>query len=161
MRNKGFALSKLPPTEAAASQHSLRVWAQVLKWNLKKIELQKFGWEMKNDAWYPVKLPKTQNLVPDDILKDLSCKCQTDCSKKTCGCVKHGLKCSEFCINCYEHNCKNTDEPRTDTVNINEIDDDTDEQPINMEAYKKNMNAFDEYVNKVNTLPNFNFSPLR
>lgn len=100
MRNKSFELSKLPPTESAASQHSLRAWAQVLTWKKIKVDVDKSGWEIKEDSWYPLKLGKHQKLIPEEILKDLSCKCLTDCSKKTCGCFKHGLKSSEFCLNC-------------------------------------------------------------
>ena len=45
-----------------------------------------------------------RNLVPDDILKIIRCKCLKNC-KSNCGWIKHGLKCSEFCVSCRGENC--------------------------------------------------------
>ena len=137
IKNKTFTLAKLPPTEAAASQHSLRVHAQILKWQLKTIDLTKYGWEIKDDMLGPVQLEKNQKLIPDDILKDISCKCTKVCKKK-CGCVKHGLKCSEFCVNCFGKNCSNCETPVVPSnVSLDELSDDfeSDEAFIMIQMY--------------------------
>lgn len=127
IRKKTFTISKLPPTEAAASQHSLRVHTQILKWFQKTIDINKSGWEIKDGVWFPTKLPKNHKLIPDEILKDIRCTCTKGC-KKNCGCVANGLKCSEFCTHCFGKNCSNSfqdvafDEPNESEI-VDVLDD--------------------------------------
>lgn len=119
IRTKSFKIAKLPPTESAAAQHSLRVYLQIMKWMNINTDLEAevetefdptaWGWELKNDQLYPRTISPEDKLIPDDILQFISCSCRssTNCLKN-CGCVKNGLKCSEYCKNCIGLNCKNS-----------------------------------------------------
>ncbi|KYN17134.1 hypothetical protein ALC57_10589, partial [Trachymyrmex cornetzi] len=48
------------------------------------------------------------DLIPQELLKCISCNCESGCNNQRCGCRKHGLKCTNLCSNCHE-NCSNTD----------------------------------------------------
>lgn len=38
--------------------------------------------------------------IPDDLLKTISCSCETSCVGNRCGCLKHGMRCTDLCIKC-------------------------------------------------------------
>ena len=42
-------------------------------------------------------------MIPEKLLKNISCSCESGCNKQRCGCRKHGLKCTNLCINCQEN----------------------------------------------------------
>jgi len=55
-----FNLATLPPTSAAASQHSFRVYLQVQQWLGNNLDPTEWGWFMKEGRLHPVPstLPK-------------------------------------------------------------------------------------------------------
>jgi len=72
------------------------------------------------------KLTGDDKFVPDDILKNVSCKCTKNCGK-SCGCVKNGLKCSEYCSNCFGRNCENS-LPSEQDIFEDELDEEEEEK---------------------------------
>ena len=108
VRKLSFSITSLPPTESAGGQHSLRVYCQIMKWKMKKIQVTEWGWEMKDNEFHPTMLSKDMKPVPNNILKIISCKCESRCAGN-CGCVKNNLKCSEYCANCLGKNCNNSE----------------------------------------------------
>lgn len=101
-----FRLGALPPTTAAARQHSLRAYHQVQQWlNVVRDPLQ-FGWKREGGNL----LQRTSNLpaAPPELLHITSCSCKDECNKN-CECRKSGLKCSTLCSYCSGHACMNKD----------------------------------------------------
>lgn len=97
-------IASLPPSAAAARQHSLRVYHQVQQWLGVEKNPEEWGWKKLKTGLAPVTslLPP----APDDLLKLVSCKCTINC-QRSCGCRKAGLNCSTLCLNC-ENSCDNT-----------------------------------------------------
>lgn len=114
---KNFSLVLLPPTESAAAQHCFRTYYQVQQWLGKELDPKDWGWHMKQNGLEPIQT--NDILLPDSLLKIISCKCAKDCTK-SCGCVKHGLKCSEYCANCSGQTCNNA---HIDLGNVEEEND--------------------------------------
>ena len=83
-----------------------------------------WGWKFMSNMYKPVFVDG--NLVPDDILKIIRCKCLKNC-KSNCGCVKRGLKCSEFCVRCRGENCLNKQET-TELTEENEDEGEADDE---------------------------------
>lgn len=114
--------SSLPPSPRAAFFHGLRVFHQLKVWKSlsnNDIEPCKWGWEMKDDCFYPIMTD--QEPGPQNLLKVVRCSCKNSCNNR-CSCIKAGLKCSSFCKWCLENNCSNV---------VDEIsDDDNEELPI-------------------------------
>lgn len=115
-------IASLPPTEAAARQHSLRVYFQVQQWLSGQTTLDEqqrdpneWGWKKTRSGLVPV--PTTLNPAPDSILRHISCKCKKGC-QRNCGCRKAGLHCSPICTSC-EGLCENV-EPPEDSIDIDE-----------------------------------------
>lgn len=108
-------LASLPPTEAAAQQHSLRVYFQVQQWLGNEKDPEQWGWKKTKDGLEPV--TTLQPPAPQAVLKLISCKCKKTC-QKNCGCKKAGLKCSNMCVNC-ESSCNN--------MPLTEIEEDKDD----------------------------------
>lgn len=97
----------LPPTESAAKQHLFRVYFQVQQWFGNTMDPTNWGWEIKEDKLQPTYT--NDLLVPENILRDISCRCVKACTK-VCSCVKHGLKCTDYCSGCHGKTCKNSEE---------------------------------------------------
>lgn len=95
----------LPPTEAAAKFHCLRVFYTVQEWLGNKLNPLNHGWVEKNCIYRPV----TTNLpsAPLDILTNIRCGCKGDCNSNRCSCFKAGLKCSAACKVCAGNSCSN------------------------------------------------------
>ena len=102
-RNK-FNLASLPPTAAAARQHSLRTYHQVQTWIGNYKNPEEWGWKRSKTGLTPVRT--TKDPAPEVLLKSISCKCKKGCSL-TCGCRKAGLNCSVICIYCNGQACIN------------------------------------------------------
>ena len=49
--------------------------------------------------------------IPESLLKIVFCSCKGNCTKQSCGCRKHGLKCTEIFKNCHGQSCENDDKP--------------------------------------------------
>lgn len=138
-KQKTFNLATLPPTESATNLHSYRVYYQVQMWLGNTLNPLDWGWKIHDNTLVPVYVESP--LVPDDILKNISCKCTGEC-KKSCGCVKHGLRCSDFCKNCRGQTCKNYQTFKVSVDdNINEMNelDPIDKVPDNDESNELQM----------------------
>ena len=96
--------TSLPPTSAAALQHSLRVYHQIQTWLEKDLDATEWGWKIKDGNYVPVtsKLP----VAPENILKIIYCNCKTGCKKNQCSCLKNGILCGPGCLSCID-NCEN------------------------------------------------------
>ena len=99
--------NKLPPTESACDEHSLRVYFQCLVWKLLEqfpADPVSFGWKLENGVYAPItsKMP----CAPPDLLNFVRCKCKTGCTSNLCSCRKHGLSCVAACKNC-RGDCEN------------------------------------------------------
>ncbi|GBO28443.1 hypothetical protein AVEN_103963-1 [Araneus ventricosus] len=116
--NKSSNMASLPPTEAAAHQHSLRVYHQIQHWLGNKKRPEDWGWERTISGLQPVKT--LQPPAPDSILRKISCKCKKGCTGN-CSCRKSRLFCSVLCLHCWD-NCINR--------KIQVINSDDDDEPI-------------------------------
>lgn len=96
-------LLTLPPSEAAAREHSFRAYHQIQMW-LENDKLPvEWGWHVKNDLLLPI--PLKGPLIPEILLNLISCNCTKGCTA-SCGCRKHGLKCSMICGYCKGNSCQ-------------------------------------------------------
>lgn len=112
-RKNSFKLEKLPPTTGAATQHSYRAYFQLQNWLGNKLNATKWGWNEVLINNSKVLMPRYTNIpmLPEQLLKTISCGCNGDCSKNNCGCRKHGLKCTDLCTKCQDSgNCCNMQE---------------------------------------------------
>ena len=102
--NAALDSTSLPPTSAAAYQHSLRAYHQIQSWCENFVDPVGWGWKQKEDFYLPV----TSDLpaAPAEIMEILYCNCKTGCKQQQCSCVKHGIRCGPGCTNCIE-NCEN------------------------------------------------------
>lgn len=98
----------LPPTSAAASFHSMRVYLQTQVWisESQSIDPLNWGWEEKHGHFVPIKTNVSP--APDKLLKVIHCKCKTNCDRKNCSCRKHGLECTFACVECKGVSCSNS-----------------------------------------------------
>ena len=109
-------LASLPPTSAAAKEHSMRVYHQVQQWLGCDIPPTEWGWDLVDGQLYPTLTRKRP--APDTLLNLISCNCKTECERR-CGCRKAGIQCSPLCGQCRGGGCSNSEKPDTDE----EVDD--------------------------------------
>ncbi|KYN02063.1 hypothetical protein ALC62_07132 [Cyphomyrmex costatus] len=104
-----FKLEKIPPTTGAAIQFSKRAYFQLQKWlGNDEINATLWGWKQVIVNNQQILMPRfTEDpVIPEDLLRIISCNCgNSDCSTKSCGCRKLGLKCTEFCQSCPNDDC--------------------------------------------------------
>jgi hypothetical protein len=115
--NNNFQLAALPPTSAAAKQHSFRVFHQVQLW--RGVHLPETGWGWKlvcGNNLFPI--ATEEPVAPDFLLKLIFCSCKAGCSK-ACRCRKAGLSCTAMCGHCRGLSCTNC----ADTLTSFEDDD--------------------------------------
>ena len=103
MTKSKFNLACLPPTTAAAREHSFRTFHQVQTWMGYVMPAESWGWKQTANGLMPVTTVK--DAAPQELLKFLTCKCSQGCGNR-CGCRKGGLKCSEACY-CNGQSCSN------------------------------------------------------
>ena len=100
----------LPPTSAAASFHSLRVYHQVQVWKGREdLDPELWGWIVKGSRLLPVYTSKPP--APASLLKLFRCNCKKECKNARCTCFKNGLKCSTMCGECRGVSCLNCQDP--------------------------------------------------
>ena len=80
-----FQLSSLPPTSAAAKEHSLCVYHRVQHWLGCDLLPSDWGWNLVHGELHPVLTHKSP--TPDYLLNLISCKCKAGC-ERGCGCRK-------------------------------------------------------------------------
>ena len=102
--SSSFKLESLPPTSAAAAQHSFRTYHTVQQWKGNQLDPIEWGWRIHDNNLIPVETD--QPVAPDSLLNLVSCGCKRDCGK-ACGCRKLGLHCTPMCSQCEGHNCTN------------------------------------------------------
>ena len=84
-----------PPTSAVANYYSYRVYHTVQQWTGHELLPLDWGWRMcASGLLVPIETDKP--VVPDNILRMISCGC-----KMGCGCRKKGIHCSVMCSQCY------------------------------------------------------------
>ena len=69
LSKKTFNLASLPPTEAAARQHSLRTYLQVQAWMNNPLDPFQWGWKTSKHGLVPI--PTTQQAAPEELLKTI------------------------------------------------------------------------------------------
>jgi len=110
----------LPPTEAAAMYHSMRVYYQVQVWKGRKdMNPLHWGWRIHQGTCVPLvtHLPP----APKELLEVIMCKCKTGCSTLKCSCKKHGLHCTIGCGECHGL-CSNSTPSEEDLYDQGELD---------------------------------------
>lgn len=114
---KSFVEPKsLPPTSAAAAQHSLRVYYQVQEWvnPSNTLDPTDWGWFISDNTLNPVMT--TLPAAPIELLDKVRCQCKTGC-KTRCSCRRNGKECHRACKTCMGSTCENA--PKIDM----EVDD--------------------------------------
>jgi hypothetical protein len=96
-------LESLPPTCAAAAQHSYRTYLTVQQWKGNKLNPTDWGWRVY-DKMIPVETNK--DTAPNSLLNLVSCGCKTGCGK-TCVCWELGLHWTPRCSHCEGQTCTN------------------------------------------------------
>jgi len=83
--SSSFKLESLPPTSAAARQHSLRTYLTVQQWKGNKLNPVEWGWHVRENMMVPVETD--QPVASESILKLVSCGCKAGCDKtlQVCG----------------------------------------------------------------------------
>ena len=89
--SSSFKMASLPPTSAAAQQHSLPP--------------SELGW--KRDEHTLVAVATDEPAAPQTLLKLVSCACKPGCGN-TYGCSTGGIVCSDICTHCMGETCSNT-----------------------------------------------------
>lgn len=87
--HSSFKLEPLPPTSAAARQHSFRVYLQTQQWRGNELDALKWGWKHMNGKLAPhlTTLPA----APDEQLRIISCNCKKGCITTRCERRRAGL----------------------------------------------------------------------
>ena len=88
----------LPPTSAAAYNHSLRVYHQVQTWKGNNMQPCDWGWKVHNANLIPIMTDK--DVAPKTILEVIRCNCKSSCTSMRCSCRRSGLDCSPACGQC-------------------------------------------------------------
>ena len=103
----------LPPTSAAAQEHSLRVNLQVKQWMGEHPDPTDWGWKLSGQQLVPVyaALPP----APLSVLRGVRCRCASGCEAGgRCTCRKFGLECSAACTKCNGAMCTNIQDSTDD-----------------------------------------------
>ena len=112
---------RLPPTENATAQHSLRVHLQVVVWkhlNTSILDPVGRGWELDANSKLRPKM-LTGGIAQENLLKGICCNCkegERQCQTMRCSCMKAGMSCVSACGVCCGHcsNGSDTEEPSSD-----------------------------------------------
>nr|CAI5843459.1 unnamed protein product [Callosobruchus analis] len=119
-----YNLASLPPTEAAARQHSLRVYHQIQQWKGIMKQPESWGWRQGTMGLQPI--PTTLEAAPAELLRIISCKCEKGCGTR-CSCRRAGLTCTEIyssrgmdCTNRREIDLDDDDCGQDDPLNISQ-----------------------------------------
>ena len=107
---KVVSQESLPPTSAAVSSHSLRIYLQVQVWKGREdLDPELWDWVVKGSKLFPVYTSKPP--APASLLKRFRCNCKKECKNARCTCFKNGLKCSAMSGECCEVSCSNCQDP--------------------------------------------------
>ena len=92
--SSSFQLATLPPTSAAAKQHSYRTYLTIQERMGRPLQPTAWGWKLE-DISTPVGTDRP--IAPDTLLNMIYCGCRTDGCGVSCGCSKMGLHYSVLC----------------------------------------------------------------
>ena len=99
-----FHLESLPPTSAAAEQHSYRTYLTVHEWMGNTLPPTEWGWKLQDSYLEPV--TTDMPVAPEVLLTMISCGCKPGgCGNMTCSCKKLGLYCTTMCNQCIGQTC--------------------------------------------------------
>ena len=104
---------KLPPTEGAAVQHSLRAYLQWHDWTLLASQsLPPTDYEWARVGMWLEPIGTMDEIAPASLLNLTTCNCRTDlteaaCRNDICPCRKLGTPCLPACGNCQGLYCSN------------------------------------------------------
>ena len=109
-----FLPQKLPPTDASATQHTLRAYLQYRDWAMlesQSLNPSLYGWVKSSQTFEPVGFEG--EIAPAALLNFTACNCKTDnpdsaCNSNRCSCRRMGLSCLAACGNCHGVNCQNS-----------------------------------------------------
>lgn len=105
---------RLPPTEDATAQHSLRVHLQVVVWkhlDTSILDPKGRGWELDSNRKLRPKMLSV-GIAPDNLLKVICCNCkegERQCQTMRCSCMKARMSCVSACGVCCGHCDNGTD----------------------------------------------------
>lgn len=100
-----FNLASLPPTKAAAQQHSYRVYHQVQQWRGMHLPPISWGWKLvENEGFVPI--TTLLEPAPENLLRLTCCNCKNFC-EKNCECRRSSLTCTSMCGQCAGIGCSN------------------------------------------------------
>ena len=104
----GLECKKLPPTSAAAAQHSLRVYWQIQSWMGHDLYCTEWGWYYSDQGEYKPVI-STLPYAPAVLAERIKCNCKKGCNTKRCSCRGLNIPCG-FACSCCKNNCTNQDE---------------------------------------------------
>eukprot|EP00734_Pompholyxophrys_sp_LG126_P000123 Pompholyxophrys_sp_v1_NODE_11_length_5290_cov_18.520778.p5 type:complete len:143 gc:universal NODE_11_length_5290_cov_18.520778:4240-4668(+) len=96
-------IERIPPTQAALFQHTLRAIYQAGVWvrsDLAESKLSspdEWGWCLIDGKWSPVWSNEFDMSQASGAFIKCGCKTTDGCKKKQCKCKKHQLSCTELC----------------------------------------------------------------
>ena len=109
-----FVPQKLPPTDASATQHTLRSYLQYRDWAIlesQSLNPLQYGWVKSSHTFEPVGFEG--EVAPAALLNFTACNCKTTnpdaaCNSNRCSCKRMGLYCLAACGNCHGVSCQNS-----------------------------------------------------
>ena len=102
--------AQLPPTLGTLVPHTWRAYHMALVWKASQKPCPKlpsptcYYWQLEDDRLKPVYCIKAP--ASEALLALRKCNCKTYCTRKSCGCLKNQLPCSDLCGCGYE--CQNS-----------------------------------------------------
>lgn len=85
------------------------------------------------------------SLIPEEIVKIISCNCKKGCKTATCGCRKHGLHCTTLCSGCHGNSCENIERISLENLESSMCEVDSPMEVVNIfESECENVNMSDD-----------------
>lgn len=111
------------------------VWRRALVNTIDSPSADGHGWCLSNGG---LKIKwMTQDPAPADVLQDIYCRCEKDCSSQRCSCKKAKLKCTDVCqCNRKVEKCSNRDQPSAAGSDDEAFSDDSDSEGKKMQIEK-------------------------
>ena len=112
MAKRSLIPSRIPPTEAAATEHVLRAYLQYHNWvmlDTGSLNPLEYGWEHTREGHFTPTSTKAA-MAPTALLNLICCNCSVDVEKpcsKRCSCRRYGFTCLPACGNCNGVSCSN------------------------------------------------------
>ena len=101
---------RLPATEGAAVQHSLRSFLQIHDWmtlQCTSLNPTQYGWQRNSPDSEYEPIGSLDPIAPQQLQSLISCGCKTGCENNRCSCRRNNIKCLSFCSVCRGVECEN------------------------------------------------------